>query len=228
MKFVKIIMKNIVQIHWVGRHLIKLLLHLHNYFYSAISYLSQFLEKNKLHPKHRIIKYHQWFSNKVKKNWIILDIGCSIGALSYFLSKNSRKVIGIDFNKDSIEIAKKKYNKFNIEFIFGDVTTYNFKKFKKIDCVVISNVLEHIKKREQFLNKIKDISNLILIRIPMFNRDWITAYKKEMGIEWRLDKTHFVEYTFENFKNELKNVGLTIKEYKIEWGEIYAVVKREK
>ena len=40
----------------------------------------------------------------------------------------------------------------------------------------------------------------------MINRDWITLYKKELGIEWRLDKTHYIEYTLESFKEELEKV----------------------
>lgn len=37
----------------------------------------------------------------------------------------------------------------------------------------------------------------------MFNRNWITPYKKEMGVEWRLDETHQIEYTKESFYEEM-------------------------
>jgi len=40
----------------------------------------------------------------------------------------------------------------------------------------------------------------------MINRDWITLYKKELGVEWRLDKTHYIEYTLESFEKELEKV----------------------
>ena len=59
----------------------------------------------------------------------------------------------------------------------------------------------------------------------MFNRDWITPYKKEMGIEWRLDNTHCTEYTWESFCEEMLEAGMTIKEQVVMWGEIYAVVE---
>jgi len=65
----------------------------------------------------------------------------------------------------------------------------------------------------------------ILIRVPMFNRDWITLYKKELGIEWCLDSTHFTEYSLESFQEELKKVGLNLKKYKIQFGEIWAIIK---
>ena len=58
----------------------------------------------------------------------------------------------------------------------------------------------------------------------MINRDWITLYKKELGIEWRLDKTHYIEYTLESFKKELEKAGLNLEKYSIQFGEIWAVV----
>ena len=57
------------------------------------------------------------------------------------------------------------------------------------------------------------------------NRDWITLYKKELGVEWRLDKTHYIEYTLESFKEELKKAGLNLEKYSIQFGEIWAVVR---
>ena len=58
----------------------------------------------------------------------------------------------------------------------------------------------------------------------MLNRDWITLYKKELGIEYRLDPSHYIEYTLESFEKELQKVGLSLKNYSIQFGEIWAVV----
>ena len=59
----------------------------------------------------------------------------------------------------------------------------------------------------------------------MIDRDWITLYKRQMGVEYRLDKTHVIEYTFDGLVNELGEAGLGIDSYRIRYGEIYAVVK---
>ncbi len=66
---------------------------------------------------------------------------------------------------------------------------------------------------------------VFLIRVPMVNRDWLVLYKKERGIECRLDYGHFIEYTLESFENEISVVGLDIKEYSIQFGEIWAECK---
>ena len=225
MNFVKGIIKILLLNNLTAKIFIRPLLKLHNYIYRCISNLVVLIEPDKLHPKHRIIKYHHWFLNNINTNWIILDVGCGNGALSYDLAHKAKKVIGMDINARCLIIANKQFKRINIEYMLGDIIKFDFNKMNKIDCAVISNVLEHIKDRSRFLTRIKKISNRMLIRVPLINRDWITAYKKEMGVQWRLDKTHFTEYTFESFEKEIFKAGLVIKDYKIEWGEIYAAVK---
>jgi len=55
--------------------------------------------------------------------------------------------------------------------------------------------------------------------------NWITLYKKELGVEWRLDKTHYIEYTLESFKKELEKAELNLEKYSIQFGEIWAVAR---
>lgn len=69
---------------------------------------------------------------------------------------------------------------------------------------------------------------MLLIRVPMINRDWLTLYKKELGLEYRLDKSHFIEYTLESFKGELACIGLEVDSYSIQFGEIWARVVNAK
>ena len=88
----------------------------------------------------------------------------------------------------------------------------------------MSNVLEHIDKRVEFLMSLKKLAPKFLIRVPMLNRSWIDVYKKELGLEYLLDKTHFIEYTFEGFKEEVGKAGLRVLDYSIQFGEIWAVV----
>jgi len=190
----------------------------------AISKLARYLEKDGIHPKHRIMNYHQFFVDNIGKNDNILDIGCGNGFVAYDIAQKAKTVLGIDINKQNIEFAKEHYQQKNLTFIIGDATKCQFKNH--LDIVVLSNVLEHIKNRVAFLRKIKKIAPKILIRVPMINRDWLTLYKKEKGAEYRLDKTHFIEYTIDSFQREIKKAGLKIKSYSIQFGEIWAVIKK--
>lgn len=202
--------------------LVKFALWLHNFSYKLSSIFAIKAERERLHPKHRLMEYHKFFVDNVNLNDIVSDIGCGNGALTYDVAKKAKKVIGIDLNKNNIAIAKEKYLALNIEYVIGDVT--KDLPNKKFDVIILSNVLEHIKNRVEFLKKIKKMAPKLLIRVPMINRDWITLYKKEIGIEWRLDSTHFIEYTLESFKEELMQADLKIEKYSIQFGEIWAVI----
>jgi len=199
--------------------LLRYLLKLHNYLYLKISGLAVKLN-NGTHPKHQIMKFHQFFLDNIERGSKVLDIGCGIGALTYSISKKAKEVVACDLNPISIEFAKKNYRRNNIEYIVADATNYDFKQ--KFDYITLSNVLEHIKDRKQFLQKLKPLTNWFIIRVPMINRSWLTLYKKELGIEYRSDSTHYIEYTFDSFKEEIESVDLNIESYQIQFGEIWA------
>jgi len=206
----------------VYKFLTKQTLHLHNFVYKLSSKLAIKVE-NGLHPKHRLTNYHQFFIDNITQEDNILDIGCGNGDLSFDLAKKANKVLGIDILEKNIVKANSIYSRDNLQFIIGDAIKYDFEV--QFDIIVLSNVLEHIENRAEFLIKIKSLAPKILIRVPMFNRDWLTLYKKELGVEYKLDTTHFIEYTLQTFKGELKQAGLVLVDYSIQFGEIWGVVK---
>jgi 2-polyprenyl-3-methyl-5-hydroxy-6-metoxy-1,4-benzoquinol methylase len=172
------------------------------------------------------MNYHKFFIDRVYPNDIVLDVGCGNGALAYDISKKAKRVIGIDIQEKYIASAKKKYSAENLEFIVGDITNPQAVALTNLkpNVIILSNVLEHIEYRKGFLMKIRSLAPKFLIRVPMLNRDWITLYKKELGVEWRLDSTHYTEYTLEQLREELESVGMRIEEYTIQFGELWATV----
>lgn len=198
---------------------IKSLIKLYKHLYVDIARLASKCNNN-IHPKHRLMNYHQFFIDNIERNSNVLDIGCGNGSLTYDLAKKAQKVVAIDFDKNSIQNAIKRFNKDNIRYIIGDATKYKFEEI--FDYIILSNVLEHIKNRSEFLNKIKKIGQFLIIRVPMVNRSWITLYIKELGMDYRLDQTHYIEYTYETFQKEIESAGLKILNYSIQFGEIWA------
>jgi 2-polyprenyl-3-methyl-5-hydroxy-6-metoxy-1,4-benzoquinol methylase len=205
--------------------LLKATLRVHTFTYHLTGHLSQKMEKDGLHPKHRIMNYHKFFVDNVGENDTVLDIGCGNGALSYDVARKARKVVGIDLSERNISVAISKYSKDNIDYVHGDALTDL--PDQQFDLIILSNVLEHIDKRLEFLTFLKRLTSKFLIRVPMLNRSWIDIYKKELGLEYRLDKTHFIEYTLESFKEELEKAGLAISDYSVQFGEIWAVIVNE-
>jgi 2-polyprenyl-3-methyl-5-hydroxy-6-metoxy-1,4-benzoquinol methylase len=202
--------------------LLKAVLKVHSFTYHLAGRLSQKMDEDGLHPKHRIMNYHKFFVDNVGENDTVLDIGCGNGALTYDVARKAGRVVGIDLSERNISIARSEYSKDNIEYLHGNARTDL--PDQRFDVVILSNVLEHMDKRVEFLTSLKRLTSRFLIRVPMLNRSWIDIYKKELGLEYRLDKTHFIEYTLESFKEELEKAGLAISDYSVQFGEIWAVI----
>ena len=94
--------------------------------------LNTILERNlfvlKIIKKHKL-KYH-------------LDVGCGSGDLSYASSKIVNRSIGIDFAKNMIVIANKKFKRKNLEFFNKSV--FNYQPNINFDCISANGFIEYL------------------------------------------------------------------------------------
>lgn len=203
------------------RPILKSLVWLHNTSYHAISFFSS---HSGLHPKHAILNYHQFFVDRVNATDRVLDVGSGNGAVAFDVAQKAKQVVGIDIRPRNVASATEKYQRANLRFIQGDAVAHAFSE--AFDVIILSNVLEHIEHRVEFLQKLSAIAPRLLIRVPLLSRDWISVYKKQQGFEYRLDDTHFIEYTEENFRQEMQEAGLVVQYLHTAFGELYADVRR--
>ena len=215
----------------VASALLRPMLKIHTLSYKLSGMFASIVHNN-IHPKHRIMLYKEWFLDNINKDDIVLDVGCNTGMMPEVMRQKATFVYGIEIEQLHVEVARNLRQKDNIEYICADATTYDYSECMPIDIVTLSNVLEHIEYRVDFLKRLvnqikwKNKNNKqLLIRVPMIDREWIAIYKKELGLEYRLDNTHFIEYTYEKFKNELTQSEVKILSYHIKFGEIYAVCR---
>lgn len=181
---------------------------------------------NGIHTKHKHTKYHDFFVERINAGETVLDIGCGNGALAYDIAeKSGAKVVGIDFNQTNINLANELHSHSLVQYKMGDALQDLPKE--SFDVVVLSNVLEHLPNRPNFLQQIQaQINpNHILIRVPLFEREWRVPLKKELGVEWRLDSTHETEYTVEQFQQEITEAKMSVIHQEIHWSEIWAEVQ---
>ena len=173
-------------------------------------------------PKHRLMRYHDFFISRVREGEKILDIGSGIGFLAYDLVKVGAEVTGIELSKKNFDKANRLYQDRNLHFINGDAL--KDLPNQEFDTVVMSNVLEHIEHRPEFIRtaQAKAKATRWLIRVPCFDRDWIVPLAKELGLDSRLDETHFTEFTKESFYQEMAEANLEVKYLEVRWGEIWA------
>jgi len=176
---------------------------------------------NGVHSKHRHTRYHEFFAGKLRSGERVLDIGCGYGALAADMAKSGAQITAIDQSASNIEFAKKYFQKPNINYIEG--TAPQDIPRVTIDTVVMSNVLEHMDKRTEFIRATqRQLSPARwLIRVPMYERDWRVPLMEELGVDYRLDDTHFIEYRYSDLESELNAAGLAIRDATIRWGEIW-------
>ena len=205
------------------RLILKLLMRLDNFSYRNISRFAVMAEGG-IHPKHRLMNYHRFFVDNVSPQDAVLDIGCGNGFLSYDIAGKAKSVTAVDLSPVNIKLAKRIFNKENIEYICGDACRIDLTD--KFDVIILSNVLEHIEDRHNFLLKIKNLADRFLVRVPLIDREWLTYYKRELGVEYRLDATHRIEYTLATFQEELGRAGMQIETVSTQFGEIWAAVKK--
>lgn len=201
---------------------LKELFQLHDYLEYQIDLTSMKAEGG-IHPKHRLMFYHDFFTSRITPGEDILDIGCGYGAVANSLAKYGANVTALDYDADQIEKAREHFQRPNLEFIVG--VAPEAVPNRKFDGVILSGILEHFEHRVELLKNICSLQpKKIFIRVPMINRHWHVALRRELGMSYFSDPTHHTEYSLESFEEEMSSAGLEIKETVVIWGELWAEV----
>jgi SAM-dependent methyltransferase len=187
-------------------------------------------EPSGLHPKHRVMRYHDFFTDRIRPGERVIDLGCGVGALAASIADVSRaSVLGMDRSEASLQrarrIAQERGLHGRLSYKLGDITADRAPG--QFDVAVLSNVLEHIQDRPERIRLWREWyqPDRFLIRVPAFDRDWRVPWKKDLGVEWRLDLTHETEYTQSQLEEELRQAGLRAAEWVVRWGEYWVVAK---
>jgi SAM-dependent methyltransferase len=179
------------------------------------------------HPKHRLMRYHDFFIENIADSQRVIDIGCGYGAVARSVAKARPKsqVTGVDYDPKRLAEARAKDNPANLTFVEADAT--QSVPPGPWDVVVLSNVLEHIVDRHAFLTALIDKTKAkrFLIRVPLFERDWRLAMRREVGANYYSDPDHEIEPTQEEFRRETAAAGLIVEQLNTPWGEIWSVLR---
>ncbi|MEC7275459.1 MAG: class I SAM-dependent methyltransferase [Bdellovibrionota bacterium] len=178
------------------------------------------------HPKKAFLKYEDWFLENIHDNSVIVDIGSNNGFLANHLATKASHVYGIELSKTYVDIANHNKAYDNITYYLADATTFDYSQLGQVDYITLSNVLEHIQDRVNFIKKIivlKNPNTKLLIRVPTLERDWISPYLKSLKMPYFLDPTHYIEHTEDEIKAEVAASGLRIESLSTKYGEYYLV-----
>lgn len=173
--------------------------------------------KHSIHPKHL-------FDTKRSESWlshfhpgsVFLDVGSGTGTECLRAAeKGAQKALGLEYNKQSLEIARTRSADKNLacEFVEADLEKGQLPiESRTVDLINFSNCLEHLNHRQEILKELKRIKKndgLVVLSVP--NRD--TPWKQKLravGLDSRDDDDHKIEYSVEALKKELTDSGFEI------------------
>lgn len=90
-----------------------------------------------MHKHHGYSEFSKLLRSYIPKNAIVLDLGCNKGYETSIIAKNN-KVIGIEFFRDFVKVAKKERKVDARQMDFHDLKFNN-----EFDCVYSNNTMEH-------------------------------------------------------------------------------------
>jgi SAM-dependent methyltransferase len=176
-----------------------------------------------IHVKHRLTHYHDFFVERVKAGERVLDIGSGKGELAFDLvTISGAAVVGVDHDPGHLDFARQRFTHPDLGFFEGDVLEWL--PDGHFDVVVLSNVLEHLDGRVEFLRRVVSSTapDRFLFRVPVFERDWTVPLRDEVGLLAYWDPDHAIEYSADTFVAELADAALEVDELVVRWGEIWA------
>lgn len=145
------------------------------------------------------LAHYKFASKLIGDNKEILELGCSDGMGIHILAENAKKVLGVDFDQEAIDFAKKNINKTNVEFKYENFLDKNFGKF---DAVISNDVIEHLLPQNEptFLKTI--INNLKATGIAIIGTPNEEAQKYSSKI---VRDAHINVYTADRLKTLMEN-----------------------
>lgn len=148
---------------------------LHDYFEKIALKRDKWKRRNRFY-QHSIEKQYAFI---IPEGSVVLELGCSTGDLLNAVKPS--KGIGVDFSKNAIDIAQKKYP--HLEFHVADAI--NFTTKEEIDYIIVSDLLTSLWDVQAFFHNIRNYVTLrTKIIISSYNYLWEPVLK--LGEVFRL------------------------------------------
>ena len=141
----------------------------------------------------------------------VLDFGCGVGKLSEYFDKED--YVGVDLDKYSIQIARKKYPGYQ----FYDMQEMRSIK-DKFDVIVALAVIEHIENQAGFLEMLKKMLNKngkIVLTTPHLSMKYLYCLGSRLGLfSLEASKEHKKLINYREIRQFVRISGMKILFYK--------------
>ncbi len=119
--------------------------------------------------KERHVSRYVFASGFVKKGAVVLDCACGAGYGSQILSRNAKKVVGVDKDYNTVAFANKYYKNEKIDFFEKDLFEVDYLD-ETFDVIVSLETLEHVSDCTPFLRSVKRMlkkGGIAILSTPM-------------------------------------------------------------
>jgi len=150
----------------------------------------------------------------------VLDIGCGIGKYCRLLAPHVGRVVGIDHDREALELARRRTPFDNVEYRLGDVRDVVGGPF---DVALLVHVLEHISDPVGFLESLHEVAHRVAVEVPDFESDPVNVPRLTIGLPFASDADHVREYTERTLLDTLATSGWEVESIRKRGGVIAAV-----
>ena len=143
---------------------------------------------------------YSWLRRELDEDELVIDVGCGTGVVVNELRKRSVNVFGVEMGLASVMPEVEDHVRTETDLFDLD------EKLKtRIRAVLLLDVLEHMKNRREFLERIhKELPNckVILVTVPARMEIW-SSYDEYWG--------HYLRYNRSGLEGELTDGGFSVK-----------------
>lgn len=164
-----------------------------------------------------VIKEIEKILTDIKRNGIkILDYGCGVGTLAFYLASIGKHVTGVDISPLSVDLCNKSARKMGMIGKVRFSVSSNFWRrltnvHVKYDLIICSEVIEHINNDVQLMGKLSGILNkggyIFLTtpskNAPLFRMKVTKSFDSKVG--------HLRRYDVEALKAMFRNAGMKVE-----------------
>jgi 2-polyprenyl-3-methyl-5-hydroxy-6-metoxy-1,4-benzoquinol methylase len=145
----------------------------------------------------------------LKQNLTILDYGCGVGTVDFYLASKGSRIMGIDISRDAIKVCRESAKKIGVSdrTKFEDI---NFKSLSTYDLIICSEIIEHVPDDLILLRKLTKhlkIKGYLYVSTPS-----IKAPLYRLGIANDFDKMvgHLRRYELSTLIEKIETIGYKI------------------
>lgn len=149
------------------------------------------------------LKPYEFISGKCRGKKI-LEVGCGDGYGSAYLAKTALEVIGIDYEKEVILRAQKKYSAKNLSFLYGDAAGLEFND-NTFDIVCSFQVIEHIPE-DKLLRYLSEIKRVLKNEGTFYLSTLNLEYAMKSPPTYQKNPAHCKEFRFDELKGLLSKI----------------------